>query len=51
MSFSQVTCLAGTLYLFYLSLKLLKLILEVVKTTLFGDSIDFKRFGEWAGNN
>ncbi|CAB3987877.1 very-long-chain 3-oxoacyl- reductase [Paramuricea clavata] len=48
MSFAQVTCLVGTLYVFYLSLKLLKLVLEVVRTTLLGGTIDFKRLGEWA---
>jgi hypothetical protein len=49
MSFAQVTCLVGTLYVFYLSLKLLKLVLEVVRTTLLGGTIDLKRLGEWAG--
>ncbi|XP_028399632.1 very-long-chain 3-oxoacyl-CoA reductase-like [Dendronephthya gigantea] len=48
MSFADVTCLIGTLYACYLSFKLLKLVLNVIKTTLLGGSLDFRRYGEWA---
>ena len=49
MSFSSITCLVGTLYLFYLSLKILKFVLDVFKTQLLGGSIDLTKFGSWAG--
>ena len=37
------------LYLFYLSLKILKFVLDVFKTQLLGGSIDLTKFGSWAG--
>lgn len=45
-----VISLLGTFCLLYLVLKFLKLVLQVLKTNILGGSIDFKRFGEWAGN-
>lgn len=48
MSLAQVSCLVGALYLFYVSWKILKFFLAVIKTTI-GGNVDFKRFGEWAG--
>ena len=49
MSFSSITHLVGTLYLFYLSLKILKFVIDALKTLLLGGSIDFTKFGSWAG--
>jgi hypothetical protein len=52
MSFIEnVACFVGTLYLFYLLLKCVKFVLEVLKTTFLGGNIDFRRFGEWAGTD
>ncbi|XP_028399634.1 very-long-chain 3-oxoacyl-CoA reductase-B-like [Dendronephthya gigantea] len=48
MSFADVTCLIGTLCVWYLSFKLLKLVLDVIRTTLLGGNLDFRRYGEWA---
>ena len=45
---AKLSCLVGALYLFYLSWKILKFLVELIKTT-FGKSVDFKRFGDWAG--
>ena len=50
MSLAELSCLAGTLYLFYLSVKILKFVLGIVHTT-FADSVDFTSFGEWAGED
>ena len=45
---AKLSCFVGTLYLCYLSWKILKFLVELIKTT-FGRSVDFKRFGDWAG--
>ena len=50
MSFTGVTCLVGTLYLFYLLLKSARVIMNFLKATFLGGTLDFKSFGEWAGN-
>ena len=45
-----LTCLIGSVYVYYLLFKCLKFIWEVLKTTFVGGNIDFTRFGEWAGS-
>lgn len=49
MSFAGFSCLVGTLYLFYLSLKILRYVLNFLKAVTVGGSIDLKQFGAWAG--
>ena len=49
MLLSSVVNLVGTLYLFYLLLKLTRMVVRFLKSTLLGGGVDFKKFGQWAG--